>query len=480
MKNKIKVLMLAAEITPLAKVGGLGDVIGALPKALKALDTDIRLCLPFYGSIDTKKHKTKKITDFEVALNGQTETASLWQTFLPDTKIPVYLVKNKYFDGSEIYLDLGAMKDGLYLNVVGDLERFTFFSCAALEAVKKVKFSPDIVHANDWHVGIVPHLLKTPANQKFFKNTKTVYTIHNLTNQGITHKKNLKYLNWEAPTIKADFKNNDINLMVQGILGADIVTTVSQTYAQEILTPKFGAGLQRILKTKEKNLFGVLNGIDTDFFNPETDGYLAQKYSWKNLDKKIINKLSLQKKLGLPQNENIPVIGFVSRFVWQKGVDLIIDKYSRLNCQFIFLGTGEKKYEDQLKNLAKKFPRQFSVQIKFDEGLAHDIYAGSDMFLVPSRFEPCGLTQMIAMRYGAVPIVRLTGGLADTVNNDVGFTFKTFNSSSLYKTLKKALEIYQNKPQFKQLQINGMRSDFSWNKSAKEYLDLYKKLIKKC
>lgn len=477
MKKKIKVLMLAAEITPLAKVGGLGDVIGALPKALKTLDADIRLCLPFYGSIDAKKYKTKKIIDFEVTLNGQTETAGLWQTFLPDTKIPVYLIKNKYFDGSEIYLDLGAMKNGLYLNVVGDLERFAFFSCAVLEAVKKIKFSPDIIHANDWHTGIVPHLLKMPANKKFFKNTKTVYTIHNLANQGITHKKNLKYLDWGAPTVKADFKNKDINLMVQGILGADIVTTVSQTYAQEILTPKFGAGLQRILKTKEKKLFGVLNGIDTNFFNPETDEYLTQKYSWKNLDKKIINKLSLQKKLGLPQNENIPVIGFVSRFVWQKGVDLIIDKYSKLNCQFVFLGTGEKKYEDQLKNLAKKFPRQFSVQIKFDEDLAHDIYAGSDMFLVPSRFEPCGLTQMIAMRYGAVPLVRKTGGLADTVNSNVGFTFKTFNVSSLYKTVKKAIEVYQNKPQFKQLQINGMRSDFSWNKSAKEYLSLYKKLL---
>lgn len=477
MTNNIKVLMIAAELTPLAKVGGLGDVVGALPKALKKSGVDIRLCLPFYGSIDAKKYAIKKITDFFVYVGGRAEPASLWQTFLPSTNILVYLIKNRHFDGAEIYCGLGPMKNSRYIDNADDLERFAFFSHAVLAAMNKINFAPDIIHANDWHTGIISHLLKAPANKNFFNNTKTVYTIHNLANQGIADKKIFKYLDIDAPTIKADLKNGDVNFMVQGIIGADAITTVSPTYAKEMLTLEYGAGLQKILRKNKHKLYGILNGIDTDFFNPATDELIFQNFSQKNPDKKNLNKLALQKKLGFTQDDGIPLVGFVSRFVWQKGADLIVDRYKDLNCQFAFLGTGEKKYEDQLKKLAVKFPDRFNVQIKFDEQSAHEIYAGSDMFLVPSRFEPCGLTQMIAMRYGSVPIVRLTGGLADTVNNKVGFTFKTFHISSLYKTIKKAIKTFHNKSEFKKIQISGMKTDFSWDKPAKEYLSLYKKII---
>jgi starch synthase len=266
--------------------------------------------------------------------------------------------------------------------------------------------------------------------------------------------------------------------MVQGILGSDLINTVSPTYAKEILGHYQGANLENILKKRKTDLFGIINGIDTGFYNPANDNLISQKYSLKNLDKKIANKLALQKQLGLPIDKNIALVGLTSRLVWQKGLDLITENFNKLNCQFVFLGTGQPKLEQQLFALAKKFPLQFSTQIKFDEKLAHLIYAGADIFLMPSRFEPCGLGQMIAMNYGTIPLVRATGGLADTVNNKTGFTFKKYSEAELYKTIKQALTIFYKKPKiWNQLKINGMKKDFSWNKPAQEYLKLYKKLL---
>jgi starch synthase len=267
--------------------------------------------------------------------------------------------------------------------------------------------------------------------------------------------------------------------MAEGILNSGLVNTVSPTYSREILTKEYGAGLKKILIKRRQQLYGILNGLDTDFFNPETDKLISQNYSKKTLEKKLDNKLFLQKKLGWPPDKNTALAGLVTRFVWQKGVNLITEKFSKLNCQFIFLGTGERQYEQALLNLAKKYPDKFKVLVKFDEKLAHEIYAGSDIFLVPSRFEPCGLTQLIAMRYASLPIVRTTGGLKDTVNARVGFTFKKFNSAEFYKTLTRALGVYYKKPKiWRQLQANGLKQDFSWKKSAKEYLKLYRKLLK--
>jgi starch synthase len=482
-EKKLKILFSAAELAPIAKAGGLGDVIGALPKNLIKLGCQIKIILPFYGFIDKKKYPIKKIGVIKIATGNGGERASLWQTFIPKTKIPVILIGHKIFSGQSIYGSERIQLKGKYTRALNDIEKFSFFSHATLEAIKKINWQPDIIHCHDWHTASIPDYLKTIyKNDKFFKNTKTIYTIHNLANQGIALPEIIGFskLNPDLPIIKADLKNGDINFMVQGILGADLVTTVSPTYAKEILTHYEGAGLDNILQKRKKDLYGILNGIDTDFFNPAKDNLIKKKYSAASLDKKMANKLALQKRLGLPQDKNIALIGFISRFVWQKGIELITPEFSKLNCQFVFLGAGQPKYENHLKNLAKKYPKTFNAQIAFDEKLAHLIYAGADIFLVPSRFEPCGLTQMIAMRYGAVPIVRATGGLADTVNNKVGFKFKNFNSGALYKELEKALNLFYNKPaEWKKLQINGMKKDFSWDKSAKEYLKLYKKVLLK-
>jgi len=459
-KSKIKVLFLSAEVAPLAKVGGLGDVAGALPQALDKLGVDIRICLPFYGLINKKKYPAKKIiSKLIVLIDNKKETIDVYQTNLPETKIPVYLIKHNFFNSKQIYSGTRIILNGKYTRRANDLKRFAFFTRAAMETAKKLNFQPNIIHSNDWHTGLTANFIKTFNQQNnFFTKAKILYTIHNLANQGIS---------------------GNINFMAQGISGSDLINTVSQTYAKEILTKEYGADLEKILAGRKEDLSGILNGIDTNFFNPATDKLISQKYSLKNLKKKTSNKLALQKQLSLPQNKNIAVVGLVTRFVWQKGIELITEKFSKLNCQFVFLGTGEKKYEDALLNLAKKYPKNFKTIIKFDEKLAHEIYAGSDIFLVPSRFEPCGLTQMVAMRYGTVPVVRETGGLKDTVNNKVGFTFKKFDPTEFYKTLEKTLAVYCHKPKtWRQLQLNGMKQDFSWNKSAKEYLKLYKKLSK--
>jgi starch synthase len=448
--NKLKILIAAAEVAPLAKVGGLGDVVGALPKALNKLNLDARIIMPFYGIVDKNKYKIKLIKQ---NIKIGTESVNLWQTNLPDSTVPVYLIEHILFKNKEIYSTTVA--DGQK-----DIEKFVFFSQAILESIKAINFIPNIIHLNDWHVAAVAALLKTNyKNDPLLKPTGTLYTIHNLANQGVTKTK---------------------NYMAEGILNGDLINTVSQTYAKEILTKEYGAGLEKKLTSRKNDLYGILNGIDTDFFNPMTDNLISQKYSLKNLDKKINNKLALQKQLGLPADKSLALIGLVTRFVGQKGIELITEKFSKLNCQFVFLGTGEKKYEDALLNLTKKYPNNFKAIIKFDEKLAHKIYAGSDIFLVPSRFEPCGLTQMIAMRYGAVPVVRETGGLKDTVSDRVGFTFKKFNPAEFYKILERALTVYYHKPKaWRQLQINDMKQNFSWDKSAKEYLQLYKKLLKR-
>jgi starch synthase len=503
MKQKLKIFFLSAEAAPFAKVGGLGDVAGALPKALADFNIDIRICLPLYGFIDRKKYKIKKISQkILVSAGGRNEKINLWFSCLPGRKTPVYLIEHRFFNSKKIYQGAKILKNNKYTRGVDDIKRFSFFTRAAIEMAKRLKFKPDIIHCHDWHTALAPDFIKIENKKNdYFKSTKTVFTIHNLANQGIAGPEIVGYskLDSNSPIIKADLKNGDINFMVQGIFSSDIVNTVSPTYAKEILTHYRGAGLDKILQKKRKDIYGILNGIDIDFYNPETDKFIKQKYAIKNLGEKTANKLDLQKKLGLPINKKIALVGLVSRFVWQKGIELITEEFKKLNCQFVFLGTGEKKYEDYLKGLAKKYPNQFSAQIKFDEILAHQIYAGSDIFLMPSLFEPCGLGQMIAMRYGTVPIARETGGLKDTVKNFKssrlsngqisslknalqanGFTFKDFSEKTFYKILDQALAVYYYEPKiWRQLMINGIKGDYSWGKSAAEYLKLYKLALRK-
>ncbi|MCK5320094.1 glycogen synthase [Candidatus Parcubacteria bacterium] len=467
--KKIKVLMATAELAPFAKVGGLGDVTSSLPPALKKIGVDVRVIMPLYGSIDRKKYKLKKVySDLEIPSGRVLLKINIWQTFLPGSKVIVYFIDAPdYFKYNDVY-----MSDD-------NSERFLFFSYASLFCMPAIKFQPDIVHCHDSQTALIPDMLKV-SNFEYLQNIKTLYTIHNFNYQskndpivlhtGNLHKDSLKILTRDAA-------NGDINFMVQGILNADLINTVSPTYAREIATSAYGASLERIIKKREDDLYGIINGIDMDLFNPAKDKYISENYSSKSINKKQKNKLALQKRLGLDEDKDKAVVGLISRLAWQKGIELITDKFAELNCQFVFLGTGNEKYEKHLIKFAKKNPKQISAQIKFEIKLAQEIYAGSDIFLMPSRFEPCGLGQMIAMRYGTVPVARATGGLVDTINKKNGFLFKNVDSEEFYDCLKIALDVYYNKKdKWRKMQINGMKSDFSWDRSAKEYLRLYKKL----
>lgn len=472
MKNqKIKILMTAAEVAPFAKVGGLADVVGSLPPALKKIGIDVRIMMPKYGNIDEKKYRLKKkLIGVKINSEGKNVKIDIWEGKIPKSNVIVYfLAYPKYFGKKEVY------------SHSNDVERFLFFSQASLYSLEAIKFIPDVIHCHDYHTSAIIDLVKVTQDEKL-KNIKTILTIHNLDYQGkFTKFEQLGLANLyidSLPSLRKDAEDGDINLLVQGILGADVINTVSNTYAKEIMTTQYAPSLDNIIKLRKKDLFGILNGIDVDFFNPETDKYIYKKYSIKTIKDKNYNKIQLQKELGLPESKNIPMIGLVSRLVGQKGLDLIEDYIGNLNCQFVFLGTGAPEFENQLIELAKKFPDKVSTKILFNVGLAQKIYAGSDMFLMPSKFEPCGLGQMIAMRYGTIPIVRATGGLVDSVNSSIGFSFKKYDQISLKKTLIKALNVYHKDPKKWSLMIKkAMKEDFSWDNSAKKYLEIYQRII---
>jgi starch synthase len=472
MKNKeIKVLMTSAEISPFAKVGGLSDVVGSLPPAMKKLGVDVRLMMPKYGSIDEKKYKLEKIhKNVKVPSASSMQTVDIYLAYLPDTNIPVYFIENKkYFSKKEIYWG-------------NNPERFSFFCLSVIYALSELEFKPDIVHAHDFHTALLTNLVKI-SDYIYSKDAKTLYTIHNLNYQGKTDPKVLKnaYLTSSSmESLSKDARDGDINLMVQGIFNCDLLNTVSPTYAKEITKKEQGGGLHRVIRKNKDKLSGILNGLDLEAFNPATDKNIVKKYSVSNLEAKLQNKLALQKEMNLEVNKDIPLVAMVSRLAWQKGLELIEDKLiNDLEMQVVILGTGEKKYEDYLEKLAKKYPGKLAVKIMFSSAMAQKIYAGSDFFLMPSRFEPCGLGQMIAMRYGSLPIVRATGGLEDTVDKTVGFVFNKFSARAFYLAVKRAVDLYHKEPKvFKKMQIKAMKKDFSWNNSAKKYLKLYKNLLK--
>jgi len=471
MPNKLKVLMPSAEVVPFSKVGGLADVVGSLPGALKKHGVDIRVITPLYGSIDRKKYKLKKIySDLEVPSGMMMLKINIWESKIPGTSVKIYFIDSpEYFDHKDIY------KSG------DNSERFLFFSSALLYALPLIKFIPDIIHLQDSHVALIPDILKT-TNLQFLKGIKTLYTIHNFQYQGKTNPGVLSIGNLhknDLQSLRFDTRDGDLNFTAQGVLNSDLINTVSKTYAEEITTSAYGANLEKVIRKRKKDLFGIVNGIDVKSFNPQTDKFLTKNYSIKTIQKKQDNKIALQKELGLPIDKTKMIVGLVSRLVWQKGLDLIADNFNKLNCQFVFLGTGQKEYESHLKLLAKKYPNQFSSNIFFDLKLASQIYAGSDIFLMPSRFEPCGLGQMIAMRYGTLPLVRATGGLKDTVDEKVGFSFDKVSKKELFDTIKRATDIYYNHSKiWGKMRENAMKRDFSWDKSAGEYIKLYQKLVK--
>jgi starch synthase len=469
MQKKMKVLMMAAEVSPFVKVGGLADVVGSLPKAVKKLKCDVRVVMPLYDVINRRKFKLKKIaTGIDVPSGMGLEKVNVWESVLPGSKVKIYFIEcDKYFKG------------GAYAGK-RDSAKFLFFSYAALFVTPVIKFIPDVVHCHDSHTAMVPDIIKK-TNYEFLKNIKTLYTIHNFRYQGKTGVDVLSTGNLSKTALKSleiDARDNNINYTVQGVLNADIVNTVSVTYAKEILTKEYGEGLESIIRKRRKDLYGIVNGIDLDSFDPARDKSIVKKYSVKTIKNKDANKVALQKKLGLSVDANIPMVGMVTRFAKQKGLKLFTEKFAKLDCQFVFLGTGQKEYEQHISSIAKKYPDKVSANILFDIDLARQIYAASDMFLMQSAFEPCGLGQMIAMRYGTVTIARATGGLDDTVDETVGFKFKKFLVSEFYNTLKRAVDTYHDEPKkWAELRENCMKRDFSWDKSAKEYVKLYRKCL---
>jgi len=472
----MKILFVASECTPIAKVGGLGDVIGALPKALTELGLDIRIVIPKYRIIDENKYHFERIAS---KIKVKEEFINIYQGFLPDSKVPVYLLENeKYFGENGVYLAKSAFVDSFK-----EIQRFLFFSQAIPEIFKSLDWKPEIIHCQDWHTAILPVLVKLNPKSEI-SNLKSVLTIHNLANQGKwLASEVLSFLNLkgnEAESLKIIDEEGKISIFEQGILNADILNTVSQNYAQEIRTKEFGEGLEQDLIKRQNNLFGIINGIDYDRFNPETDPDISRNYSLKSLEKRTENKIDLQKTLKLPENQQLPLLGIINRLTSQKGVDLVIEiipELIKLNCQLVVLGVGEDIYEKKLLEFSLKYPSNISCQIKFDPVLAQKIYAGSDVFLMPSKFEPCGLGQMIAMRYGSIPIVRKTGGLAETVKNQkTGFVFEDYKKDALLKSLKECLDAYSNRSKWVELMKRAMNQDFSWQKSANRYVELYKNL----
>ena len=477
----LNILLLAAEAVPFAKTGGLADVIGSLPKAIRALGHDIRVAMPRYGRIDPGKfHLQEVVPSFEVPIHRTVEPARILEGCInPD--IPVYMVDNaKYFD-----------REGIYM-YPDDAQRFIFYCRAVLDALKLLEWQPDVIHCHDWHTAIVPNWLSTIyKNDPFFARTVTVYTIHNLAYQGIFGYRVLEVAGidewgFQYHPDMADL-NEVVDLMGRGIYWADLVSTVSETYAQEILTPEYGEQLDPLLRDRRDRLFGILNGIDYETANPATDPFLAANFQASTLERRLENKLALQREAKLPEDPDVPVLSIISRLTDSKGIDILgdaIDHILDLGLQFVLLGTGEQHYHNLFSEMVEDYPDQAAIFLTFNAPLAQRIFAGSDMFLMPSRYEPCGTNQMVAMHYGCVPIVRATGGLADTVTDfdpstsqGNGFVFEAYDRWSLFAAIVRATETYKHKEVWRGIQRRGMGADFSWDRSARKYVDLYRRAL---
>ncbi|MFH1825491.1 MAG: glycogen synthase GlgA [Candidatus Firestonebacteria bacterium] len=480
MNKNLKILFVSSEVVPYAKTGGLAYVAESLPKTISQLGHDIRIVLPKYKSVDDKKFSLSYVCELN-------KSGSLKVANLPETNIKVYFIQNdKYYNRDRLY----GTEKGDYPD---NAERFIYFCKSTLEFLKKIDWKPDCIHLNDWPCGLVPVYLELLAEKdNFYKNMATVWTIHNLAYQGIFSKEIMKIAELPLSLFTLDKLEfwGMINFMKAGLIFSDLISTVSEAYSKEIQNgDEFGMGLEGVLKERSKDLYGIINGIDYNQWNPETDKNLPLTYNIASISKKLEIKKHLLNKFNIPFNINTATIGLVTRLDNQKGIDIFIesiDDLMKLNVRFIILGSGERKYHESLKMLSKKYPEKICISLKFDEKLAHIIYSGSDFILMPSKFEPCGLAQLISFRYGTVPIVRAVGGLADTVKNfDInrktgsGFTFSDYSSKALIGAVKNALEVYNDKKIWSKLIVKNMKLDFSWKKSAEKYIELYGKAIRK-
>ena len=475
--EKMKVLFVAGEANPFIKTGGLADVAGALPKALVEKGIDARVMIPLYLGIPQEmKNNMQYIGHCFVQLSWRSQYCGVFSY--------IYQGVTYYFIDNEFYFK----RHGVYGHY-DDGERFAFFSKAILESLKIIDFKPDIIHANDWHTALVPVFLDCfYRGDEYCKNAQTVYTIHNIEFQGQYGDgliEDILGLNYDQSQLVR--YAGCVNYMKGGIESAARVTTVSPSYANEILDPYYGYGMQDILNARKYKLSGIINGIDEEKNNPMTDQSLFKNYDINTLENKKFNKVGLQQLLGLPVKEDVPLIGMVGRLTHQKGIDLVtavMDRILDMDVQLVILGTGDWKYENILKDMQNRYPGKLRAIINFSSDMASKIYAASDMFLMPSKFEPCGLSQMIAMRYASVPIVRLTGGLKDTViayNHETGegegFTFLTYNASDMLYAIERAVGLYRDyKEDWNKVVLNGMKKDFSWKTIANQYIDLYKSI----
>lgn len=486
MSKHLKIVSISSEVAPFSKTGGLADVAKSLPKAIKRLGHEIIIITPLYGQlIDVKKHRLKLIQEnATVYLNSVDKIqVNFWQGYLMKN-LPVYFIENKkYFSARK--------------NIYGSSHenaRFLAFDVAALKLISWLKFAADIVHCHDWHTGLIPYYLKTDFRySKTLSRVKTIFTIHNLAFQ-------LGHPWWEIANQDKDYgrgrlphlddpKIENINFAKRAILSADIINTVSEQYREEILTKKFGQDLHRILGKRQNKLYGIINGIDYKTYNPENDQNLFKNYDYKKIHRKKLNKEYLQKKIGLPLDRETPVIALTSRVTFQKGMDLVLEIMEplvKLEAQIIIMGDGDKNYIAKLKKYNKKYPKKI-IWLSFSENQSLEtlIYAGADIFLLPSHHEPCGINQLIAMRYGCIPVVRKVGGLYDTVTNfnpktnrGTGFNFSNFDKYSLFAAIVRALENRQHKNAWRELIVRVMAESNSWEIPAKKYVALYRKAMK--
>jgi len=477
MEHKMKILYAVSEAYPFAMSGGLADVAGALPKALRKRLVGCRVVLPLYESVPQElREKMQFVTSITVPVAWRRQYCGVFEAH--HEGVIYYLLDNQYY----------FKRKGFYGHY-DDAERFAFFSRAVLEIIPVIGFTPDIIHCNDWQTSLIPVYLDLfYRNNELHRNIKTVFTIHNIQYQG---KYGYELVNdvLGLPDEASHIVDYDkcINLMKGAIECSDRVTTVSPSYANEILNPWFSYGLDGILKERQEKLCGIINGIDTDVYNPETDKIIYENYSAEDFSKKSVNKQELQKEMGLPQRADVPVIAIVSRLVNHKGLDLVkyvFEQLVSLDVQFVILGSGEWQYETFFHSMTLSHPDKVAQRLGFIPDMAHKIYAGADMLLMPSKNEPCGLSQMVALRYGTIPIVRETGGLQDTISDSGdgignGFTFKSYNANDMARAIERALEGFRNKKGWNILIKRALECENSWGKSANEYIKLYKKILGK-